>query len=144
MQPCDKGLSITMAIIQCSECGANISSMTTSCPHCGFIGEPGSANYERHQLQQFRALEDARQGRAVGAAMTAAEMAKLQRFGFPAFLSFFVPGLGQLVKGDILRGIGFFIIAIFGAVLAFAIPGFGLLVAAAFWVWNIWDAYTPG
>ncbi len=130
-----------MALVQCPECKKDISSTSAACPHCGFIGEPGSANYERHQLQQFQQLHQAQAARG---AVSVAELAKLQRFGFPAFLSFFIPGLGQLVKGDIFRGIAFFFIAWLGVALIFAVPGLGFFIAAGFWVWNIWDAYTPG
>lgn len=37
-----------MSLIQCSECKRDILTTTTSCPHCGFVGEPGSANYLRY------------------------------------------------------------------------------------------------
>jgi hypothetical protein len=74
-----------------------------------------------------------------------------ERYGFLAFLSFFIPGVGQMVKGDVGKGIGilFFIIGgwflffeyilvmhtIFLSIIVF-------LALIALWVWNIYDAYT--
>jgi TM2 domain-containing membrane protein YozV len=53
-------------------------------------------------------------------------------------MSFFFPGLGQLYKGRIGRGILIFIgqvcMWLIGAILLF-IP------TLAYWIWNIYDAY---
>lgn len=58
-----------------------------------------------------------------------------QTHGVPAILSFFVPGLGQLVKGQIGKGILIFI-GTFFAYVAFVIPG--IIVH----IWNVIDAYN--
>lgn len=55
--------------------------------------------------------------------------------GVAAILSFFVPGLGQIVKGQILKGIGFFLGTFIGMAF-FVIPGLVI------WVWGIYDAYN--
>lgn len=54
--------------------------------------------------------------------------------GLAVVMSFFIPGLGQLYKGRILRGTAFFI----GTGI-----GFFLLVfpAVIVWVWGMVDAY---
>ena len=58
-----------------------------------------------------------------------------QTHGLPALLSFFIPGLGQLIKGQVLKGI--FVFIGFGIGLAcFVIPG--ILI----WIWQIRDAYS--
>lgn len=55
--------------------------------------------------------------------------------GIPALLSFFVPGLGQLVKGQVIKGVLIFI-GFFAGLFAFIIPG--IIV----WIWQIIDAYN--
>lgn len=56
------------------------------------------------------------------------------KHGLPAFLSFLIPGLGQLVKGEVGRGIGFF----FGVLAGFITIIGGPIV----WIWCIADAYN--
>jgi len=58
-----------------------------------------------------------------------------QKYGVPAILSFFIPGLGQLVKTEYSKGIFFFIGVIIGYIF-FILPGLIL------WIWNIIDAYN--
>lgn len=63
-----------------------------------------------------------------------------QKYGVPAILSFFLPGLGQLVKGQVGKGIGIF----FGFLLSFilVITIVGAVVPLIIWVWQIVDAYN--
>jgi len=56
------------------------------------------------------------------------------KHGVPALLSFFIPGLGQVAKGQVGRGIGFF----FGTIVASITIIGGVIV----WLWNIADAYN--
>jgi TM2 domain-containing membrane protein YozV len=49
--------------------------------------------------------------------------------GVAAVLSFVVPGLGQIYKGQIGRGFGFLIATVFGYLL-FIVPGLGLHLVA--------------
>lgn len=58
-----------------------------------------------------------------------------QTYGVPAILSFFIPGLGQLVKGQVGKGILFFFGVIIGLIFL-AIPGIII------WIWQIVDAYN--
>lgn len=60
-----------------------------------------------------------------------------QKHGVPAILSFFLPGLGQLIKGEIAKGVIIFIgfwVAIITVV--------GVIVAIPLWLWGIVDAYN--
>jgi TM2 domain-containing membrane protein YozV len=58
-----------------------------------------------------------------------------QKHGVPALLSFFIPGLGQIVKGQVAKGIFTFIGFGLG-ILMFVIPG------VIVWIWQIVDAYN--
>jgi len=71
-----------------------------------------------------------------------------EKYGFPAILSFFIAGLGQIVKGEIGKGIA---IIITQCVLGFliGISMFTIIgpivfggIAGIVWVWNIYDAYN--
>lgn len=60
--------------------------------------------------------------------------------GIPALFSFFIPGLGQLVKGDLLKALGIWIAFIItGAVHIF---GIGYLIWLIIWIWQLYDAYN--
>jgi TM2 domain-containing membrane protein YozV len=58
-----------------------------------------------------------------------------QSHGVPAILSFFIPGLGQLVKGQVGKGVLIFIGFIIGLAM-FVLPG------VIIWIWQIVDAYN--
>jgi TM2 domain-containing membrane protein YozV len=58
-----------------------------------------------------------------------------QKHGLPALLSFFIPGLGQLIKGQVIKGIFVFIAVMIGIALL-VIPGIII------WIWQIGDAYN--
>ncbi len=60
--------------------------------------------------------------------------------GVPALFSFFVPGLGQLVKGDLSKALGIWIVL---AICAFmSIIGIGILMGIVVWIAQIYDAYN--
>ena len=60
---------------------------------------------------------------------------KDQKHGVPAIFSFFIPGLGQLIKGHIGKAL----LAFFGVIIGF----FLLIIPGIFvWLWNIYDAYN--
>jgi TM2 domain-containing membrane protein YozV len=59
-------------------------------------------------------------------------------YGVPALLSFFIPGLGQLVKGQIGKAI---LIWIVGGILTFFLV-WTVIVPLAIWIWNVYDAYN--
>ena len=59
------------------------------------------------------------------------------KHGIPAIISFFLPGVGQLMKGHI----GKVVLIFFGFwVAAFSVVG--VPIAIGFWIWNIVDAYN--
>jgi len=64
-----------------------------------------------------------------------------QKHGVPALLSFFVPGLGQIIKGDFVKG---FLIWLIGGTMIFIFSVSIILIPFAFivWAWNIYDAYN--
>ncbi len=63
-----------------------------------------------------------------------------QAHGAPALLSFFLPGLGQLVKGQIVKGLATFVVMGFSALLIFV--GIGLVTTPLLWILQVWDAYS--
>jgi TM2 domain-containing membrane protein YozV len=60
--------------------------------------------------------------------------------GIPALFSFFIPGLGQLVKGDLFKALGIWIAFIITGIMH--IFGAGFLIWLIIWVWQIYDAYN--
>jgi hypothetical protein len=60
--------------------------------------------------------------------------------GLPALFSFFIPGLGQLVKGDLSKAVGIWIILIISAFMS--VIGIGFLMAMVIWIAQIYDAYN--
>ncbi len=66
---------------------------------------------------------------------TVSQVVITQKHGVPALLSFFIPGLGQIVKGEVGKGILAFIGVGIGS-LMLVIPG------VIIWIWQIADAYN--
>jgi TM2 domain-containing membrane protein YozV len=65
---------------------------------------------------------------------------EIKSTGIAVIASFFIPGLGQIYCGKILRGIGIIIAAIIAACLVIVLIGF--IIYPILWVWNLYDAYT--
>ena len=61
-----------------------------------------------------------------------------QKHNVPALISFFIPGLGQIIKGEILKGI---LIMVIGTFLGIFL-GWTVIVPLAIWAWNVYDAYN--
>jgi len=61
-----------------------------------------------------------------------------QKHGIPALISLVFPGLGQIIKGEILKGI--IIWVVLGGLSFFF--GWTVVIPALFWVWNVYDAYN--
>jgi TM2 domain-containing membrane protein YozV len=53
--------------------------------------------------------------------------------------SFFVPGLGSMINGDVAKGIGIFIGYVLSFVLVIVLVG--IVGVFGFWVWGMVDAY---
>jgi len=62
--------------------------------------------------------------------------------GLAAVLSFFIPGLGQLIKGHAKRGIFIFLAAVISSFLTLVF--IGMITTPILWIWNIYDAYKIG
>lgn len=60
--------------------------------------------------------------------------------GLALLASFFLPGLGQLVNGQVAKGLVTLVAFAVSWVLIFALIGFLLL--PALWIWSMVDAYT--
>lgn len=63
-----------------------------------------------------------------------------QKHGVPAILSFFIPGLGQVIKGQVGKGIGIFLGFLVSCALIFTV--IGAVVPIIVWIWQIVDAYN--
>jgi len=61
-----------------------------------------------------------------------------QKHGVPALLSVFVPGLGQLIKGQVVKAI---LIWLVGGLLSFLL-WWTFIVPFIIWAWNVYDAYN--
>ena len=61
-------------------------------------------------------------------------------YGLPALASFVIPGAGQLLKGDIGKGLGI-LAGYIASWFAMAII-IGFVTAPALWIWSIYDAYN--
>ncbi|MFD2787063.1 hypothetical protein [Hymenobacter rubripertinctus] len=61
-----------------------------------------------------------------------------QTYGLPALLSIFFPGLGQLIKGQIMKA---FLIWAVGGVISFLLI-WTIVVPFVIWAWNVYDAYN--
>lgn len=67
-------------------------------------------------------------------------MPRKQKHGVPALISLFVPGLGQLIKGHILKALGIVIALFVSGVLSVVYIGF--ILAPVIYLWQIYDAYN--
>jgi TM2 domain-containing membrane protein YozV len=63
-----------------------------------------------------------------------------EKHGVPALLSCFIPGLGQMIKGQFLTGIAIFI----AMAISFALwtVMIGIPTSGVLWIWQLYDAYT--
>ncbi len=60
------------------------------------------------------------------------------KHGIPALLSVFLPGLGQLIKGQFVKALLIWIIGGGLSILFF----WTFIVPFIFWAWNVYDAYN--
>jgi TM2 domain-containing membrane protein YozV len=54
-------------------------------------------------------------------------------------ISFFIPGVGSMVNGDVGTGVAILVLYIVGIFLVIFLIGIPLLIAA--WIWGLIDAY---
>ncbi|WP_406662149.1 hypothetical protein V7O66_05935 [Methanolobus sp. ZRKC3] len=67
-------------------------------------------------------------------------MADKKTYGVPALLSLFVPGLGQIVKGEIFKALGIWTALVISWFLTFILIGF--ITTPIIYLWQIYDAYN--
>lgn len=60
--------------------------------------------------------------------------------GVPALFSFFIPGLGQLVKGQVSKAAGIWAALLISLFMSFI--GIGFLIEMVVWIAQIYDAYN--
>ncbi|MBN3583369.1 hypothetical protein JYB64_13305 [Algoriphagus aestuarii] len=61
-----------------------------------------------------------------------------QKHGIPSLVSLFIPGLGQLIKGDFIKGIMIWILG--GVAVIFL--WWTVIVPLIIYIWNVYDAYN--
>lgn len=61
-------------------------------------------------------------------------------YGIPALLSFFLPGLGQIIKGQTWKGIGLMLGSFISILLVFLL--IGIVLYPVIWIYSIYDAYN--
>lgn len=88
---------------------------------------------------QKRKIEEEEQYR-VQVSSISTNKAGSEKYGVPALLSFFIPGLGQIAKGQTGKGIGIFFGWLISWVLVITV--IGTIVPVIIWVWQIVDAYN--
>jgi TM2 domain-containing membrane protein YozV len=54
-------------------------------------------------------------------------------------VSFFIPGVGSMINGDVGTGVAILLLWIAGAILTLFI--FGIVIAVGAWIWGMVDAY---
>ena len=59
--------------------------------------------------------------------------------GVAAVLSFFICGLGQIYKGQILKGLIMMICYFIAWLLVYVLIGF--IIVPVLWIWGMYDAY---
>ncbi|MDY0387749.1 MAG: hypothetical protein RBT65_11645 [Methanolobus sp.] len=67
-------------------------------------------------------------------------MGSNQKYGVPALLSFFIPGLGQIIKGELFKAIGIWVVLVICFILELILIGY--LLGAIVWIWQVYDAYN--
>jgi hypothetical protein len=98
--------------------------------------------------------EEEKYRHAVAASISQPKTVAPQKHGVPLLLSFIIPGLGQLVKGQIKKGlliffspiVGFLLFIILGFLInnsaVFALMGYLWLGTIILYIWQLIDAYN--
>jgi len=120
----------------CETCG--VEGGGDYCPACGEVRSFAAKAVASGEVVKRPAAPQALQ---VPQAPVAVQMTVGQpHHGVPAMMSFFLPGLGQLVKGHVAKGLGTWG-ALFAASAAGFVVGYTFLAVPALWIWSIYDAY---
>ena len=111
-------------MVFCTSCGNEIESGTRFCPKCG-------AGIDEKSVPITSEPTHVRSNYVV----------TNKNAGLAAVLSFLFCGLGQIYAGKITKGLLFIFVGLLlgVATFIFILPG---VAAVAFWIYNIYDAYT--
>lgn len=63
-----------------------------------------------------------------------------RKYGVPALISLIVPGLGQIIKGEIFKGLGIMLALFISGVLSIILVGF--ITTPLIFFWQVYDAYN--
>lgn len=63
-----------------------------------------------------------------------------RKYGVPALISLIVPGLGQIIKGEIFKGLGIMLALFISSVLSVILIGF--ITTPLIFFWQVYDAYN--
>ncbi len=100
----------------CSTCGEEFQGAGTSCASCVPSTIVPAAPPSNQDVARLR------------------ERIATQRHGFPAFLSFLIPGLGQMVKGRFLHGVAVWIVLLACGVVCGLSAPVGLVALLIAWI----------
>ncbi|MFC7154684.1 zinc ribbon domain-containing protein [Halomarina halobia] len=103
----------------CRDCGEEIRTAAEICPHCGVRQRPAPA-----------------------ASTDLTGFVEENRAFVAAAASFLLPGLGQIVNGEVGKGIVVFGLFLLSAFSMLALVGF--LAVPIVWAYGVYDAYTTG
>lgn len=110
-------------------------------PFCESCGVEGGGDYcaACGQVRSFAAV--ASQRAVVVAQPQQVATTAPATHGVPALISFFIPALGQLIKGHVAKAFVVWM-GLLGALIGgFVFPLVWLTISPAIWVWQVMDAY---
>jgi hypothetical protein len=118
----------------CKNCGAELEDKDKFCEKCGIKTKSKTSTKESVKTKITSDVSQSPTNKHV----------------LPAILSFFIPALGQFIKGQVKWGLTIWLWFILGNLLIFALSGifgwFSIILYIAFnffmWVFQIYDAYN--
>jgi TM2 domain-containing membrane protein YozV len=113
----------------CKKCKEEVDNEYDTCWNCG---SDKSGYVDNETTTEFN------KNKSINRNLNDNKIDKNKNHGVPALLSLFLPGLGQLIKGHILKAIFIWII---GAIIA-CFLFWTFIVPFGFWAWNVYDAYN--
>lgn len=114
----------------CKRCKTEIENTYNICWNCGADNE---GNLDKDTISDFHKIKTSIQDKEKNSANK-----KEEKHGFPALLSLFLPGVGQLIKGHFITAIAIWVI---GTLVAYFL-WWTYIIPFGIWVWNVYDAYN--
>jgi TM2 domain-containing membrane protein YozV len=112
---------VVSELVACAFCGESILAAAKKCKHCGEFLDPVLRAAQQVQAMPQQVIVH---NTAISHA-TAGGRSRRWSPGVAALLSLFVPGLGQMYKGQAINGLAWLFFVVIGYV-AFIVPGFVL------------------